>query len=62
MHVSYLDYIQILYHENPVNGIRTPVICMWTLFSMKLRDDLPHAAISHVFPSLLISDVRIPFR
>jgi hypothetical protein len=26
-HVSSLDYIQIMCHDNPVTGVRTPIIC-----------------------------------
>jgi hypothetical protein len=59
-HVSSLYYIQIMYHENPGDEVGYPIICMWALFSMKFRDNLPHAEISHIFPSLLSSYVYIP--
>jgi hypothetical protein len=62
MHVSALDYIQILWHKGSINEFGTSVICARTLVSVKLRYYPPHTEIRHVFMGIIPSDICIPIR
>jgi hypothetical protein len=62
IYVSAFDSIQILCLEDSINGVGPSVICTRTLVSMKFCDYLPHTEISHLFLSLLPSNIRIPIR
>jgi hypothetical protein len=60
VHVSPLNYIQVMCHENSIDGSGSPVSGAWPILSMAFSEHFPHTEFRHVLPSCFPPYIIVP--